>query len=133
VQGEGGWTGDSDIGAATELVSAEGELGVAATLVQHRRGQATKSGRVQQGDGDDGVKHFYLVLIGYNDNKIEAESVCFRKLWSWIVGQDGGCVLHFAFMSLLFFSIRIIFNIYIRRQKIEVGPQPPLPTPWLRP
>jgi hypothetical protein len=68
-------------------VSAERELGVAATLGQHRRGHAKKSGRVQQGDGDDGVERFYLVLIGYNDNKTEAELGCFRKLWSWIVGH----------------------------------------------
>jgi hypothetical protein len=32
AQTEGGWTGGSDIGAATEPVSVEGEPGVAATL-----------------------------------------------------------------------------------------------------
>lgn len=117
MQTEGGWTGDNDIGAATELVSAEGELGVAATLEQHRRERATKSGRVQQGDGDDGVECFYLVSIGYNDNRTEAELDCFRKLWSWIVGEDGGCVLHFCLHVLTIFSIHIIFNIYIRIQK----------------
>ena len=132
AQAEGGWTGDNDIGAATELVSAEGELGVAATLGQHRRGQATKSGRVQQGDGDGRVERFYLVSIGYNDNRTEAELGCFRELWSWIVGQDGGCVLHFlSSCTYYFFPIRIIFNIYIRRQKIEVGHRPL--RPWNRP
>ncbi|AQK63774.1 succinate dehydrogenase10 [Zea mays] len=68
-QTEGGWTGGSDIGAATEPVSVEGELGVAATLGQHRRGMATKLRRVQQGDDDDGVERFYLVSIGYNNNR----------------------------------------------------------------
>jgi hypothetical protein len=67
-------------------VSAEGEIGVAVTLRQHRRGQATKSERVHQGDGDDGFERFYLVWIGYNDNRIEAELGYFRELWSWIVG-----------------------------------------------
>jgi hypothetical protein len=68
------------IGAATELVSTEGELGVAATLGQRRRVQTTKSERVQQGDGDDRVESFYLVSIGYNDNRTEAELDHFREL-----------------------------------------------------
>ena len=86
MQVEGGWTGVSDICAAIELVSVEGELGVAATLGQHRRGMATKLRRVQQGDDDDGVESFYLVSIEYNDNRTETELGCFRELWSWIVG-----------------------------------------------
>jgi hypothetical protein len=45
AQAEGGWTGDSDIGEATELVSAEGELGVAVRLGQHRRGKHRECGR----------------------------------------------------------------------------------------
>jgi hypothetical protein len=100
-------------GRATELVSAEGELGVAATLGQRRRGQATKLGRVQQGDGDDGVERFYLASIGYNDNKTEAELGCFRYLWSWIVGQDGGCVMHFCLHVLTIFFQFSSYSTYI--------------------
>jgi hypothetical protein len=46
--GRRGWIGGNDIGAATELVTTEGELGVAATMGQRRRGRP-QSQRVQQG------------------------------------------------------------------------------------
>jgi hypothetical protein len=89
---------------------------VASTLGQHRRGQAIKSGRVQQGDGDDGVKRFYLVSIGYNDNRTEEELGCFRELWSWIVGQDGGCVMHFCLHVLTIFFQFASYSTYIYKK-----------------
>jgi hypothetical protein len=133
AQAEGGWTGDNDIGAAIKLVSTEGELGVPVTLGQHRRGQATKSGWVQQGYGDDGVERFYLVSIRYNDNRTEVELDCFRELWSWIVWRDGGCVLYFCLhVFIIYFNSHHIHYIY-KKTKIEVGPRPSLPTPCIRP
>ena len=111
--GRRGWTGGSDIGMATEPVSVEGELCVAATLGQRRRGHATKLGRVQQGDGDDGVERFYLVSIGYNDNRTEAELGCFRELWSSIVDMMVDVCCIFAFMYLLFFFQITSYSTYI--------------------
>jgi hypothetical protein len=94
-------------------VSTEGELGVAATLRKRRRGQATKSGRVQQGDGDDGVERFYLVSIGYKDNRTKAELDVELDCWTgwWM------CAAFLSSCTYYFFLIRIILNIYIRRQK----------------
>jgi hypothetical protein len=104
---------------------------VAATLGQRIRGQATKLGRVQQGDGDDRVERFYLVSIGYNDNRTEAELGCFRELWSSIVGQDGGCVLHFFLHVLTIFSnsyhIQHIYIYIYKKTKNEVGRRPLCP------
>jgi hypothetical protein len=117
--GRRGWTGGSDIGMATEPVSVEGELCVAATLGQRRRGHATKLGRVQQGNGDDGVERFYLVSIGYNDNRTEAELGCFRELWSSIVGMmvDVCCIFCLHVLTIFFSKLHHIQHIYIRRQK----------------
>jgi hypothetical protein len=93
-----------------------------------QKGQATKSGRVQQGDGDGGVERFYLVSIGYSDNRTKAELGCFRESWSWIVGQDDGCVLHFCLHVLIIFSnSHRIQHIYKKTKKLRWGHDPLCP------
>jgi hypothetical protein len=101
-----GWTGDR-AGERRRGARCGSDIGTT------QKGQTTKLGRVQQGDGDDEVERFYLVSIGYNDNKTEAELGCFRDLWSWIVGQDGGCVLHFCLHVLTIFSQFSSYSTYI--------------------
>jgi hypothetical protein len=97
--GRRGWTGDDDIGAAAQLVSAEGELGV-----QRHWGNAEGGRRQSQGEYNKGMamteSSASTLSIGYNDNRTEAELSCFRELWSWIIGQDDRCVLQFCLYVL---------------------------------
>ena len=103
MQAEGGWMGDNDIGAATELVSAEGELGVTVTLGKHRRGR-----RQSQGEYNKGMvtAESSASTLCRSDTTITEQKRNWAVLESCGVGlldrmMDVCCI--FAFMYLLFF------------------------------
>jgi hypothetical protein len=98
------WCGDT-------ADASEGELGV-----KRHWGNAEGDKRQSQGEYNKGMamteSSASTLSIRYNDNRTEAELSFFRELWSWIIGQDGRCVLHFCLHVLtILFLICIIFNI----------------------